>query len=288
MNNNIKVSFVSGDKRMFYCAQTMGEKGIECALYGFDTIPDRSNATRCANLTSCLSGASAVILPVPLKSDSIFVNGAKIALYDIFRGIPAEALVFAGAVSEKVKVIANGCDISINDILENENLARINAYITAESALQLLMQNSERVLFSSRCLVAGYGRIGGYTAQLLKNLGAEVTVYARRELSRTEAKLAGFRTADSEEMQKHIGEFDFIINTIPYNIFTESELSKMSSSQVYAELASPPYGFDKKIADRYNIEAVNGSSLPSRCCPESAGIYLAQALMSEFERSGII
>ena len=275
---------------MYYCAQVIAETGAECALFGIDTVPAGSNATRCVSLESCLSGASAVVLPVPLSRDGInlAISDTPLKLYDIFANIPKETMVFAGAVSEKVRSIAEKFNISVWDYMNDEVLAEKNAYATAEGAIMLMMQNSRGTVFGKKCLVSGYGRIGHYTAKLLGNFGAKVTVFARRRIIGVKAEYDGFSVISADKLSDNIQDYDFIINTVPAEVFTEKEASKMSSNQKYIELASAPYGISRKIADRFNIEIIDGGALPSKYCPADAGKYIAEALLGEFERSGLI
>ena len=288
--NNIKIAFIGGDKRMFYCAEALGEKDLECALYGFDEISDRANSTRCANLGDCIINSSALVLPLPLSKDGINVNcGEKrLPLADIFKSCPEEVPIFGGNVTDKVKALAAQYNRTISDYFDDDVLTEKNAMVTAEGALMLAMRSSERAIFGSKCLVSGFGRIGQYASRIFSHLGARVTVFARRELSRTKAQLEGFTAISGEELSKQIKHFDIVINTVPATIYSERELSGMKSSQIYIELASAPFGLDKKNADKYNVEIIDGSALPSRYCPKTAGEYIAEKLFFEFERSGII
>ena len=286
--NSVKVSFIGGGKRMLYCAEELGCREIECALYGFDTLNAGSVCTRCTSLDGCLGNTSAVILPVPLSKDGMTLYGTNIFLSDVFKRAPGEALFFAGAVSDKARSLAKEYSIEIKDLLDDECLTEKNAYSTAEGAIMLVMQNSEKTVRDNRFLVCGYGRIGSYTSRLLKNFGADVTVYARREISRVKAESEGLKSIAPGELKDNVGKYDFIINTVPSNIFTETELSEMSSEQIYIELASAPYGIDRKLMQKYNTETVNGSSLPSKYCPRSAGRDIAKVLYTEFKKGGIV
>ncbi len=275
---------------MYYCAQALGRAGLECALYGFDSIPAGSLATKCTALSGCIANSRAVILPVPLSKDGIYLDTSNvpIKLSDVFSKIPEEAPVFAGAVNGKAKKCAEEFGITLYDYMTDECLARKNAYATAEGAIMLAMQYCSKTLKDTSFLVCGYGRIGGYTAKLLKGFGAKVTVLARREISRVEAETDNLESISPEKLADKISGYECIINTVPENIFTEKELSKMSSEQIYIELASAPYGVSGKLAAGYNIEIVNGAALPSRYCPESGGEFIAEILLRELERSGII
>lgn len=288
--NTAKIAFVGGGKRMFYCAEHLSSRGLECALFGFDEISDRMNSTRCASLYDCFINSSAIVLPLPVSGDGLTVFGSdnRVKLCDILSKAPEAVPIFAGNVSEKVKAVAREYGREVYDYFDCDILAEKNAYATAEGAIYLAMQNSKKTIHSSKCLVTGYGRIATYTARLLQCLGAQVTVLARRELSREKASLDGYKAISPEMFCKNAASFDIIFNTVPENIFKNKEVSRMSSRQKYIELASPPYGMDKKLTDVYNVEIIDGSALPSRYCPESAGRFIAEKLFCEFERSGII
>ncbi len=287
----VKVSVIGGDRRMFFCAEALYDKNIEPALYGFDKISDRANSTRCASLADCLLESSAVILPLPLSKDGKNITSSSdrvIGLAEVFSKVQPETPIFAGLVSDDVKALAQKYGHFIFDYYDNETLTKKNAYATAEGAISLAMKNSDVTIFGAKCLVAGYGRIGKYTARLLSGFGAQVTVCARKSSARTEAELCGFGTADFEGLSGNVRDYGFIFNTVPAQVFTEGLLSKMSSSQCYIELASAPYGIDKNAAKKYNIEIIDGAALPSRYCPKSAGEYIADEISAELERMGII
>lgn len=152
----------------------------------------------------------------------------------------------------------------------------------------LAMQNSKKTLFESNCLILGYGRIGKYTARLLKGFCANVTVLARRREVRTEAILDGFKAIAANRLLKVLGNCDCVFNTIPANVIKEEDLANISEETLYIELASAPYGIDKNILKNFSVKFIDGSSLPSRYCPKSAGKYIAEKLYAEFERSGIV
>lgn len=286
---NKKIAFIGGDKRMFYCAEAMSERGFESALYGFDRISDRASSTRCPSLRDAIINACAVVLPMPVCRDGINVccEGINIRLADVFESVMPETPIFAGAVSEKVQCMAKSFSHTVCDYLEDDSLVLKNAYLTAEGAVSLLMKSTERAVRKMNCLVSGYGRIGKYTARLLSLLGAQVTVIARRELSRSLAELDGHSAISFEGVEKRLPEFDVIINTVPGIVFGKNELSKLKCTRMYIELASSPGGIDKSEAKLSNMEIIDGSSLPTRYCPKTAGEYIADYLTENLERLGI-
>lgn len=275
---------------MFYCAESLCEKGCECALYGFDRISDRASSTRTPSLVDCILNADAVVLPVPLSRDGVNVNcdGTGISLAEVFSRVGAEIPIFAGAVSEKAAAIAKQYNHTVSDFLLDESLCEKNAYLTAEGAVNLAQRCVDGAIFGKRVLVTGYGRIAAYTARLLKALGAEVSVCARREISRTRAILDGHSAISFEELSGIIPKIDIVFNTVPARVFGEEEAVRFTSRHIYVELASNPGGIDRALADRNNLEITDGAALPSRYCPETAGGYIADYLAAQFERMGIL
>lgn len=288
---NAKVAVIGGDKRMFFCAEALYEKGLEPALFGFERISDRANSTRCATLGDCIYECSAVILPLPVSRDGEKVTSSsqqKISLDEVFAAVPLETPIFAGLVSDSVRKLAAKYGHIICDYYTSEAFTMKNACATAEGAVYLAMKNSERTLRTSKCLVTGYGRIAEFTARLLSAFGAYVTVCARNPDARIRAELCGYITTDFGGLPESIRGYDFIFNTVPSPVFDEHILSKMSSTQLFIELASAPYGADRAIAKKYNVEIIDGAALPSKYCPQSAGEYIAGEIVPELERMGII
>ncbi len=286
-----KVAVIGGDRRMFFCAEALYDKNIEPALYGFEKISDRANSTRCASLSDCLYECSAVILPLPVSRDGENITSSSekhISLDRVFSGVPAETPVFAGLVSEGVKKLASEYGHEIFDYYENEAFISKNAYATAEGAVYLAMKHSDVTLWGSQCLVTGYGRIAVFAARLLSAFGASVTVCARNPAARAQAQLDRYNVTDFERLAHSIRGYDFIFNTVPSQVFGEELLSRMSSTQIFIELASAPFGADKRLAKEHNIEIIDGAALPSKYCPRSAGAYIAEEICTELERMGII
>lgn len=289
MDNDMKhtkIAVLGGDRRSFFCAEALWERGYETALYGFDRISDRARSTRCRTLSDCLQNAAAVILPLPAAADGENVrtqDGETIALRDVFSLLPKKTPVFGGLIGGKMRALAEQYDLDISDYAEQEAFRVANAAVTAEGALFLAMQNSERTLCGASCLVTGYGRIGSVLCRLLSSLGARVTVCVRRTQTAAQAEKDGVRSVEVKELPEAAAKADVIFNTVPAEIFTPAVLERMNSRQLYVELASPPYGLTAENAASYNIERIDGARLPRRYAPESAGETVAAAILKGLE-----
>ena len=184
---------------------------------------------------------------------------------------PAAVIAVGGPLSENP--FCHYTDLSLS-----EELKLRNAVTTAEGALALLVQNTERVLFGMAVTVVGYGAIGKRLSRLLADLGARVTVAARKEKDRTEAQLQGYAVQDTANLSL-LGT-EALVNTVPARIFTEQILTTREPSLFFLELASAPYGADPQVLERLKIPYLLGAALPGKVAPITAGEDLAKVIIS--------
>ena len=128
---------------------------------------------------------------------------------------------------------------------------------------------------NSKCLVAGYGRIGRVLSDILSGLGADVTVSARNLRDIEFIKARGFHAVFTNNLT---GKYDIIFNTIPCMIFDSHTLAKVASNALVIDLASMPGGVDFNSAERLGIKAVHALSLPGKVAPKTSGIIIKNAV----------
>lgn len=229
---------------------------------------------------------SALILPFPcLKQGRL--NAPMLKAPPTLTELIAET----GINPEKIPVI--GGPLTENpfshytDLSLSEELKLRNAVTTAEGALSLLIQNTDRALFGMPILIVGYGAIGKRLSQLLLSLGAEVTVAARKEKDRVAAALAGCGTQDTATIR--LKGFRGLINTVPVPLIDRPLLEQREKDLCILELASPPYGMDPSLAEEMGIHYIPGPALPGKVAPLTAGEDLAKTLillLSEMKAKG--
>lgn len=152
-----------------------------------------------------------------------------------------------------------------------------NAYLTAEGAVALLKESSERSIYGSEILITGYGRIAQALQKMLTCMGANVTVCSRSEESKAQAKFAGVKHMSFDELKNDNG-FDFVFNTVPHMIFTKAELDALKESVTIFDLASFPGGVDTLYAKSKNINLVDSARLPLRYSKISAGYLIGKTV----------
>ena len=166
----MEIGFIGGDRRQEVAAAFLREAG---------------HTTHIVSDGESLGSYSFLVLPYPVTRDGVHVAGTKRPLSTLTH-LPALPL-FGGRVPA---VLRQGR--WVYDVEEDEALLRENAYLTAAAGVATALKASERAFFRFRAAVIGYGRIGKETAGMLRALGAQTSIYVRREAARQEALAAGF------------------------------------------------------------------------------------------------
>ena len=154
----------------------------------------------------------------------------------------------------------------VYDYSENENLTFYNAFLTAEAAISIAINNSKKSLFESKILITGMGRISKNLSLILKAFNSKITICARKETDRAFANTLGFGSIDFSTLKNNIDDFDFVFNTVPNIIFDYEILNNANKETLFIDLASAPGGFEKN--NELNI--ITALALPGKYSPQSA------------------
>ncbi len=153
------------------------------------------------------------------------------------------------------------------DLLEDPEYLAKNAMITAHCAVKLALRELNVTMDRCPVLILGWGRIGKCLARLLKAMGAEVTVAARKDSDRAMLKALGYKAVAFDQLSRVLHGFRVIYNTVPEKMLSES--TTFNSDCVKIELASVP-GLPG--------ECIDGRGLPGRLAPESSGRLIAEMI----------
>ena len=216
----MKINIISNDKRYYYLNEMLKNKGYEskiCKIY------DEFNA-------------DVVILPVKKEHSDL-------ELFELFDRLDKNTLLLSSYGKNNI------------NYAKSEGFLKKNAFLTAEGALCLYYNEIKQTLFYKKIVILGYGRIGKYLAKMLKNQGAAVFVYARRDEVKTEIALDGYNVVELQEINDVLPFA--IFNTVPQEVFVER------TDAFKIELAS-------KSGFKYRENVINGSGLPGKLFPKSA------------------
>lgn len=144
-----------------------------------------------------------------------------------------------------------------------------NAAITARCAIRIL---SDRIrVNSTSVLILGWGRIGKCLGKFLNELGARVSIAARKPEDLAVIHALGYTAVPVNSVHRILPQYQAILNTIPAMILPQMETQ---DDAVILELASTPGMAGKNI--------IPTRGLPGIMAPEESGKLIAETFMRFF------
>ncbi len=269
-NRNIVI--LGGDNRQRYLSHILKSE--------FEMLYDINSGSE-ESVLSEISKADVVVFPIPVSKvrGLIYTDNSdfEISKEKVLKKIKKDAVIFGGGFTAEDRDFFEEEGFEYHDMLINETFLLENAYLTAEGALKLLLENTEETLFNKTALITGYGRIAEFLSEILFSLEMRVTVAARNEVQLKTAEKKGYSTINLNEL-KSLKDFDYIFNTVPSRIFNKSMLEP-DSKCTYFELASAPFGADKNELISSGIVFVQGASLPGRYFPVTSASLIAEYIL---------
>lgn len=263
---SIHFCIIGGDLRSFFLAKILSKEKNEVKLYGFDKL---ENFKECEKYDEMIRTSNNIVLPIPFSKDNQYVNmpfsNKDIAIREIFYYLENKT-IFVGNIHQELKEELHRKHNQVIDFMEKEEFAILNAIPTAEATIEIILKNTKKILQNSNCLIMGFGRIGKVLADKLKGLSVKVTCMITSEVERAWAVAYGYETTKIENLQKNctkLKQYDIIINTIPKGIFKE-ELKEFKKETLVIDLASKPYGIDRKIAEQEKLNFIEALGLPRK------------------------
>ena len=211
MNN--KIALLGGDLRQYTAAVMLKRGGRNVALWGiYNSNASCDGINICDSLADALSGAVAVVLPLPSSSDGVYLNcpfypETKIKLTDILGAVEKDTVIIGGKIPLEFVSRAEERGLYVYDYFLSEEFQIHNAYITAEAALSIAMNSLDKNICDAKIAVTGYGRISKHLIRLLKSFDADITVVARKGSDLAWACACGcsvLKIGDTPELKKNI------------------------------------------------------------------------------------
>ena len=257
-------------------AKLLKEDGKTVYTYGM-------NINSSEPLEKILEDVEAVIGPIPFSRDGLTVNStfakSQILIKDLLEKIKGKILI-AGNVSEDIIKMAQKYNIKVIDVMKNEKLAILNTIATAEGTIELMIANTNTIIFDSNVLILGFGRVAKTLANRLKGLVKSVTCASRENGELTWIEVYGFKKIDlnilnqSQDLLKILSNFDVIINTIPSMILDAKKLQYIKKDALLIDLASNPGGIDNEVAKKQGLKLIHALGLPGKVAPVSSAKFI--------------
>lgn len=274
---------IGGDMRQIYMAEALEQAGFTVSLYGFEHLEERNTGHGgYRDYYEALKEKDMVVFPLPLSRDNVSLNapfaGEEILLADVLHAIESGQIVFGGMLGEREKQYLKHRGILAYDYFAREELTVRNAVPTAEGVLQIIIEELPITIHDSHALVTGYGRTSRAICALLRALGAQVTVAARKQSDLAWAQVEGMQGVFYEALPACAGRFDYIVNTVPALVLGEQVLKQLKADCLLIEIASAPGGIDAKCAQSRGLKVVSASSLPGKVAPKTAGRIISDTI----------
>ena len=153
-----------------------------------------------------------LMLDIPSFSAPGILRSGK-ALGELLKQLPENVRIWGGNLPPSVIG---------QDLLQDPGYLQENAAITADCALRLCGLSLKTTWKDSRVLVIGWGRIGKCLCRLLRAMGSQVTVCARKESDRALLSAFGYGTIEPAELDGN--GYQILFNTAPATVMTEDAL----------------------------------------------------------------
>ncbi len=206
-----------------------------------------------------LLGGSEFSRPLHVFAPNICVDRRE------FDEIEDGADVVLGKCADGCPELAKARNISLFNVMQNENFQAVNSRLTAEGALMLMLQHQVKSIMDCYVLIMGFGRMGAAVAGLLGKLNVSLDIATTSSLRPAHAfakrvvPMSGF----------DFSPYDVVINTVPLDVVSDAELITMKPRTVYIDLASKP-AVNLEYARYLDIDADIYPALPAKTCPFSA------------------
>lgn len=254
-----KFLLIGNDKKMRSCKNRLAERGYDALCCESDRV--RGNLSLFPN----------IVLPLPTLANGK-ISGTGITVDE-----------FNGFLNENQKIFYG--NLKSNPFYGkafsyyNESFLVKNSRLTAQGTLRIILENIDRDMHMLNIAVLGYGRCGRAICKLLKANGAKTVSFSRSAYSFASAEDDGLVAESFDRLYDRIHQFDVVVNTVPHNILGKRETERLTSDNLYVEIASKPYGFDINETDKYNFRYILAESLPGRFTPVSAGANIADTII---------
>jgi dipicolinate synthase subunit A len=270
-SENKNILLIGGDRRNIYLHELLRRRdNIELHSFGL-AVADKS----LTDIEKAIGEADIIILPMPSTKNGM------VPLLSMETAYPMDTILQnmhegAALVGGFLQTAPHKPGVSVVNLLASERFQQANAWPTAEGAIRVALERSERTLKGSRCAVLGYGRIGKDLVKLLCSFGAEVVATARRKEQLEDIAALGVLAVHTNDLIEACSDCNFIFNTIPCVLLDEEKLKKVRRDVVIIDLASVPFGVDFNAATRLKLDAQTYQSLPGRFFPRTAAdiIYI--------------
>ncbi len=287
MENSISV--IGGDLRSIKLIELLSQENKKVYTYGFELseeLSNEKNIIRCSNYKEAISKSKLIISPIPFSSDRknllMTFSDEKISIEEFLNNVE-EKIVIGGNFSEDVRKKFESKKVQYIDLIKREEFSVLNAISTAEGTIEIIIRETGRTIHGSNILIMGFGRVGKVLANKLYGMGAKVYCEARKNEDIAWIKAYGYNPIELKELSENLGNFEIIVNTIPFEVLNEKMLNLVKKDVLLIDLASNPGGIDRKSAKEKKLKLIWALSLPGKVAPITSAEFIKETLDNVLE-----
>jgi len=281
----MKILILGGDKRYLPVIETLADNGAIVSLAGFVQLDINHPDIHHLKMEDIdFKQMDAIVLPVsgtdqegkveaPYSDQTIYLSKQMI------NQTPEHCVIYTGISNTYLDEAVNEANRKIMRIFERDDIAVLNSIPTAEGALKLAIEESDRTVHSSNVMVLGFGRVGMTVSRTFSAIGANVSVCCRKPADFARAQEMALHPVPLQQLDETVKNQHIIINTIPKLVLDSEVLTKADRSSLIIDLASKPGGTDFDAAKNSGIKAIHALGLPGKTAPQTAGEIIASVLM---------
>lgn len=270
------ILFIS-DMRQVKLAEILIKQGKQVRC--LDVRGENETAEQLEKLKEFLPDTDTLVFPIPISK----IANQNILNDILMKDVEKNTAVLGGCFSKEQLQIFEQRGICYHDFMKDTIVQQENAIATAEGTIANIIVNSPYNIENAKILVCGYGNCGKVVAEKLKNLGARVTVLARRKISRREAKKDGFYAVDFAFGPEEAMGAAAIVNTVPAPVVSKYMIRELPKDAYIIDIASIPGGTDFAFAKECGVKAELVLGIPGKYAPKESAYILSRS-MERFER----
>ncbi len=274
---------IGADARLKYTAENLVNSGYKVSVYANDDISLSDGVYTYNDLETAMRENSHIIFGIPVSRDDLKIYSpfSKTDVYidDVLKNIKPHHTVIGGKMQDLSVSIAKKGALCV-DYGNREDFCLYNADITAEALISVIMDKLPVTVSGIKCLILGYGRIGKALSKKLSDLGADVTVTARKSSDRAMIDIQRFGYSKTSGLIDSGHSYDVIVNTIPVNILREETFQQLKKTCLVIDASAYPGYINKEYAKNYGISVEGAFSLPGKYAPSTAGKIIADVILN--------
>jgi len=282
MENSISV--IGGDLRTIKLIELLSKDGMLVYTYGVelaDDIYNNPNIVFCNDYKDAIEKSKIIIAPIPFSSDRnnllMTFSECRLPINEFLNSVENK-VVIGGNFSDEVRKIFEHKKVKYIDVIKREEFSVLNAIATSEGTIEIIFRETQRTLHGSKVLVMGFGRVGKVLSAKLSGLGAKVYCEARKKEDIAWIKAYGYKPIELKDLEQKIGDFEVIVNTIPFEVLNDERLDLVRKDVLLIDLASNPGGIDRVAARNKKLKVIWALSLPGKVAPITSAEFIKETI----------